>query len=81
MNSSHSEIQAFDFDFRHHLYDTIVLLGGRKDVADMLVKSQDGQINEADVEALRNYNISLFAATKGRLGSLNKLRIAPAREA
>lgn len=70
-----------DFDFRHHLRDTILLLGGNQEIADLLVKSQDGQINEADVDALRNYNIGLFTATKQRLNNLNKLRLVPAKEA
>jgi hypothetical protein len=70
-----------DFDFRHHLRDTILLLGGKQEIADLLVKSQDGQIKEADVDALRNYNIGLFTATKQRLNGLNKLRIEPVNEA
>jgi hypothetical protein len=70
-----------DFDFRHHLRDTILLLGGKREIADLLVKSEDGQINEADVDALRNYNIGLFTATKQCLNNLNKLRLAPARNA
>jgi hypothetical protein len=70
-----------DFDFRHHLRDTIILLGGKQEIADLLVKSQDGQIKEADIDSLRNYNIGLFTATKQSLNSLNKLKLAPAREA
>jgi len=70
-----------DFDFRHHLRDTILLLGGKQEIADLMVKSQDGQIKEADVDALRNYNIGLFSATKLRINTLNKLKLAPAREA
>jgi hypothetical protein len=41
---------ATDFDFRHHLRDTILLLGGKKDIADLLLKSEDGFVSEADVE-------------------------------
>ena len=64
-----------DFEFRHHLRDTVLLLGGKLEVADMLVKSLDGQINEADIEELRAYNISLFGDTKSRLRNLNKLKL------
>jgi hypothetical protein len=74
-------INSNDFDFRHHLRDTILLLGGKQEVADLLVKSLDGQIKETDVDALRNYNIGLFTATKQCLNGLNKLKIEPAREA
>jgi hypothetical protein len=70
-----------DFDFRYHLRDTIILLGGRREIADLLVKSLDGQVKEADVEILRNYNIGLFTAAKQRLNDLNKLKLAPARGA
>jgi hypothetical protein len=70
-----------DFDFRHHLRDTIILLGGRREIAEILVKSLDGQVKEADVEFLRNYNIGLLTATRQRLNDLNKLKLAPGREA
>ncbi|MGP8198990.1 MAG: hypothetical protein ACLQU4_05745 [Limisphaerales bacterium] len=46
-----------DFELRFHLRDTIILLGGKADIADLLVKSQDGFIREADIDVLRNYNI------------------------
>ncbi|MGB8369467.1 MAG: hypothetical protein WCF71_09280 [Verrucomicrobiia bacterium] len=72
--------QAEDFDFRHHLRDTILLLGGELEIADLLVKSQDGFINEADIEKLRNYNIGLFAKAKSRLRNLNRLKITVSPE-
>lgn len=65
-----------DFDFRHHLRDTIILLGGKVEIAELLVKSQDGFVSEADIEQLRSYNISLFAEVKKRLGNLNRLKLA-----
>jgi len=68
-------INSADFEFRHNLRDTIFLLGGDREVADLLLKSQGGFINEADIEKLRNYNISLFADAKSRLHSLNRLEI------
>jgi len=63
-----------DLDFRHCLRDTIILLGGRKEIADLLIKSMDG-ISEADIRKLRNYNTSLFTETKRRLNDLNRLTV------
>lgn len=64
-----------DFDFRHHLRDTILLLGGKKEIADLLVKSLDGFISAADVEHVRDYNIGLFSDVKSRLRNLNRLKL------
>jgi hypothetical protein len=64
-----------DFELRHNLRDTIILLGGKTEIADLLVKSQDGLISKADIDVLRNYNISLFTKTKTALARLNRLRI------
>jgi hypothetical protein len=64
-----------DFDFRQNLRDTIILLGGKEAIADMLVKSQDGFIDEGDVAALRNYNVTLFTESKSRFSALKRLRL------
>jgi hypothetical protein len=64
-----------DFELRHNLRDTILLLGGKQEIAHLLKKSQDGLVTEADVETLRSYNIELFTETKLRLASLNQLRL------
>ena len=71
---------SVDFDFRHHLRDTILLLGGEQEIADLLIKSQDGFVKEADIEKLRNYNISLFDRVKSRLRNLNRLEITVSPE-
>jgi hypothetical protein len=73
--------QSEDFDFRHYLRDTIILLGGDVEIADLLLKSQDGLVNEADIEKLRSYNISLFTNAKSRLQHLNRLKITVSQEA
>ena len=78
--SKRDKSESTDFDFRHHLYDTILLLGGKKEIAELLKKSQDGMVEEADIDALRKYNISLFTDAKTRLNNLNALRIASAEE-
>lgn len=49
-------------------------------IADLLTKSLDGKINEADIEKLRDYNISLFDEAKSRLRNLNKLKLAVTTE-
>lgn len=64
-----------DFELRHNLRDTILLLGGEQQIADLLTKSQDGLIKQGDIDAVRNYNIGLFTAVKTNLGNLNKLRL------
>ena len=64
-----------DFDFRQNLRDTIILLGGKEAIADMLIKSQDGFLNEGDVAALRNYNMILYAESNTRLSALKRLKV------
>jgi hypothetical protein len=64
-----------DFDFRHNLRDTILLLGGEPEIADLLTKSQDGFISKADIAKLRKYNVSLFSNVKSRLRELNRLKL------
>jgi hypothetical protein len=44
-----------------------ILAGGMQEVADLPVKSLDGQTDEAEAESLRDCNISLFNETKQRL--------------
>jgi hypothetical protein len=68
-----------DFDFRHHLRDTIILLGGEKAIADLLIKSQDGGITAADIDSLRRYNCGLIDANKRRLVSINKMTLLKGR--
>lgn len=64
-----------DFEFRHFLRDTIILLGGKKEIADLLTKSEDFAVSEADVEELRRYNIALLEGTKDRLANIHRLKI------
>lgn len=66
-----------DFDFRHHLYDTLILLGAKKEIADLLKKSKDGQVTDEDVHLLRCYNGELLIATKTRLTEINTISIRP----
>jgi hypothetical protein len=64
-----------DFDFRHYLYDTIILLGGRKEIADLLKKSQDYKVSSGDIDNLRRYNCGLIDEVKRRLMSINTMTI------
>jgi hypothetical protein len=68
-------MNAADFDLLDNLRETIVLLGGEKEIADLLLKSQDGLIREADIVKLRQYNISLFANVKSRLHNLKQVKM------
>ena len=80
-NASADEVNSpADFEFLHHLFDTIILLGGRRDIAGLLKKSLDLGVTNADVDLLRNYNIELLTEAKHRLASINKLRIQTNRE-
>jgi hypothetical protein len=69
--------EGADSEFRHHLRDTLLLLGGSRKVADLLRKSNDLALGQADVRMLRAYNLELITATKERLANLNKLGIRP----
>jgi hypothetical protein len=64
-----------DYDFRRHLRNTILLLGGRKEIANLLIKSIDFATEEADVDALRNYNIELITSVKDRLAGVGTITV------
>lgn len=64
-----------DFDFRHLMRDTVILLGGRVEIADMLARSLDCGITDADVEELKRYNLSLVDGTKSKLDNISKMVI------
>jgi hypothetical protein len=64
-----------DFDFRHHLRDTILLLGGRREIADLLTKSMDLSVNPGDLGALRAYNVELLNGVKDRFARLNTFKV------
>jgi hypothetical protein len=60
--------------FLHHLRDTVILLNGDLNLANMVQSAQDG-VTEAMVDSLRKYNIALFTNTKDRLEHLNKIKL------
>lgn len=64
-----------DANLRHHLRETLVLLGCRVDVANLLEKSLDAEPTQADMHLVENYNIELFASMKLRLANLTKLKL------
>lgn len=68
---------ANDCDFRHALRNTILLLGGRKDIADLLIKSMDLSISDAELGMLRNYNAELITLAKARLADLSGTKVRP----
>jgi hypothetical protein len=69
-----------DFDFRHHLHDTLILLGCKKEIADLLVASQDLMVTEGDIVRLRKYNAALAEQTRDRLANLNRAKIKGQRK-
>jgi hypothetical protein len=60
-------------EFLYHLRDTLILLGGEKYFADLLVNPEE--IGEADIDGLRKYNGKLIDAAKDRLVNINKLAL------
>jgi len=72
-----SKDETIKSDFFHHLRDTIILLGGQTEIANLLEKPDD--ITESDVDNLRRFNCELIDATKHKLANINKIRVvAPA---
>ena len=65
-------------DFLHHLYDTIVLLGGAKEIATMVKNPET--ISDSDIKSLRQYNGGLIDSTKDKLARINMIRIKVAGE-
>jgi hypothetical protein len=61
---SDAACSASDFDLRHHLYDTLILLGASPQIAEILKKSKDMVVTDADIDALRDYNGKLIDALK-----------------
>jgi hypothetical protein len=76
-NESEKGASSNDFDFRHHLHDTIILLGGKRQIARLLIRSQDHHVSRSDVEGLRKYNATLVNQAKDRLANINKIKIRP----
>lgn len=66
-----------DFDLRQCLYDTLILLGGEKHIAEFLKKSCDGSISREEVNEIRRYNFRLIEGVKDRLSNCNHIRSRP----
>jgi hypothetical protein len=64
-----------DCDFRRALYNTIILLGGRPDIAQMLKKSADYGVTAADLDTLGRYNYELVHETKQKLNALDTIKV------
>lgn len=61
-----------------HLYDTIVLLGGRPDIANLVLCPD--LVDESALTAVKQYNIELQESVKDRLINMNKTEIQPNNE-
>ena len=64
-----------DYDLRRHLFETILLLGGKKEIANLLIKSQDCAVSESDIDRLRRYNRDLLDNAKQRLDIIGTKRL------
>jgi hypothetical protein len=63
-------------EFARHLYDTLILLGGRRDIAEMAwLLPHPELIDESAVDSLRQYNIDLLDSIKDRLVNINKAEV------
>ena len=60
-------------EFFHHLRDTIILLSGETEIADLLEKPDD--ITKSYVDNLRQLNCKLIDATKHKLVNINKIQV------
>jgi hypothetical protein len=72
---AHEPEDSPEFDFRHHLFDTLILLGAKAEIANLVERSLDGSVSRADVDALRRYNIELITSVKSRLARIHKIQI------
>ncbi len=73
-----AQIINVNADFFHHLYDTIILLGGTIEIATMVKNPK--AISDSDIESLRRYNGGLIDSTKNKLVRINTIRIKVAGE-
>ena len=64
-----------DFALRHFLRDTVLLLGAPLEIADLLDKSKDGGITDADIDKVRNYNIVLLERCKTNLSNMHTIKL------
>lgn len=63
-------------EFARHLYDTLILLGGRRDIAEMAwLLPHLELIDESAIDTLRQYNIDLQTSIKDRLVNVNKAEV------
>ncbi len=63
-------------NFLHHLHDTIILLGGGTEIADLL--NQPDKITESDISNLRRFNCKMIDAAKDKLFNINSIVVTVA---
>jgi hypothetical protein len=64
--------------FAYHLHDMIILLGGKAEIANLLLHPE--LIDESAVETLRQCNIDLQESLKDRFVGINSTEIATESE-
>jgi hypothetical protein len=59
--------------YLHLLHDTIILLGGKREISDKIVNLDE--VTEQDIDDLRQYNCSLIDNMKFRLDNIQTIKI------
>ncbi len=80
-NNEFPDENSPEFDLRHHLYDTLILLGARREIAELVERSMDNAVTCSDVDALRKYNAELITRLKSRLAHIHTTKIRASSEA
>jgi len=67
--------EEIECSFCYQLYDVVLLLGGRKEFADMVKKIPDRNLTKNDFNRLNIYAIELIGLAKARIADLNSITI------
>jgi hypothetical protein len=61
------------YEFLYHLRSTLILLGGEKQIADLLNNPEE--LGDDDVKKLCRYNIGLTELTKDKLNNISTTKV------
>lgn len=67
MDESLQTPEEIDYEFRRHLRDLVVMLGGKREIAGLIAASIDRPLNRSDLQQLFNYMCELENSLKNRL--------------
>ena len=68
-------VKDIEYELHHTMYETLVMLGAPKEIADLQKKFLDRSVTKADIYKLRGYNISLIDGLKTRLNNGNFITV------